>query len=179
MIPYAEHLHDIPEILASVRQVTALADDLAGTSALSRASDASWLRASHAAFKKAYGDATVEGIADEAEARDLLRDAVNLVFRLGCAYGGADRILQGRIADALDEFKPSHRSHHGLSVGDRVEERHRSDAVAGEVIALDPDVSRATIRTDTDGSEFNVSCALCVHLPTFRSRIAPSGPSPR
>ncbi len=184
MTTYAEHLEGAGEILASVRQVAQLADDIAGSGRLPRHPGTNRLVESHAAFRKAYGDATVEGISDEDDARDLLRDAVNVALSLADAYaanGGDDRILNRRAEDVREEFKPTHRRHHGLTVGDRVEQRVGSLGIlTGEVTALDPlDNNRATIRDDRDGEDSDVTCDCCVQMPTFRSRVSPPSPSPR
>ena len=77
-----------------------------------------------AAFFEGYGQATVEGIKDEDDARDLLRDAVNLALSMSAHYvanEGRDFILTDRAVDVLEEFKPGYQRHYGLAVGDRVE----------------------------------------------------------
>jgi hypothetical protein len=180
---YAEHLEDVRELLSSVRHVSDLARDLAGTGPLA-ADDgvAAGHREAHAAFAKAYGDATVEGIGDEDDARDLLRDAVNLVLRMAETYvarGGGDRILIGRVIDVQGEFKPGFGRHHGLGVGDRVEERIGGIALRGEVVELPAtDNNRAVVRGD-DGETFEATCDCCRQIPTFRQRAAAPAPSPR
>ena len=182
---YAEHLEGVGEILASVRQVTALAADLAGTPALSsRVPHIVQERAGLDALMKAYGDATVEGISDEDEARDLLRDAVNVTLRLARTYvsnSGRDGILLDRADEARKEFKPGFGRHYGVGLGDRVEQRQGGIGIfRGEVVALDPlDNNRATIRDERYGEETDVTCDCCDQLPTFRQRVAPPSPAPR
>jgi hypothetical protein len=181
---FAPHLADVHGILAGVRQVSAIADDLAGTPQLRPMPMARDLLGAHAAFRKAYAEATVEGIRDEADARDLLRDAVNVMLPMAHRYaveGGTDRVLIDRAADAAREFKPAYGRSYGLSLGDRVEVVFRgATTVRGEVVGLSSmDNNRATVRDETDGREVSTTCEHCDQLPTFRQRVVPTQPAPR
>ncbi len=183
MTTYAGHLGNVGEILASVRHVDVLAGDLAGTGPMSAEDgEATGMREAYGAFRRTYGDATVEGIGDEDDARDLLRDAVNLVLGMAGIYvsrGGRDGLLLARAADVRDEFKPGFGRHYGLDVGDRVEERIGGIAHRGEVIEVSAtDNNRAVVRDD-DGETFEATCECCRQVPTFRQRVAVPGPAPR
>lgn len=170
---FAGHLDGADALLDAAGRCAAVAAGFIATRMLDRRPHAA-LRAQVDVFAACLAEARDAAGADEAEARVMLRDGVNLVHELRRALISlprSHRELWKQSGAILAEFKPSYCRHHGFEMFDRVGLRSCGVRVLGTVSHLDPfDNDRGRVLMDQGGYEIEVEIASLHHVPAHAER---------